>query len=53
MLIDQVKPHIERYIKQSEHQWLFIEYYHLDDRFMLSSIDVEVSLADLYENIEF
>lgn len=53
LLIDQVKPHVERYIKQSEHQWLFIEYGNLDERFMLSSIDVEVCLADLYENIEF
>lgn len=53
LLIDQVKPHVERYIKQSEHQWLFIEYDNLDDRFMLSSIGVEVSLVDLYEGVEF
>ncbi|PZO41140.1 MAG: hypothetical protein DCF19_10395 [Pseudanabaena frigida] len=53
LLIDQVKPHVERYIKQSENQWLFIEYDHLDDRFMLASIGVEVSLADLYEGVEF
>ncbi|MEA5477611.1 hypothetical protein VB774_08255 [Pseudanabaena galeata UHCC 0370] len=53
LLIDQVKPHVERYIKQSEHQWLFIEYDNLEDRFMLSSIGVEICLADLYENIEF
>ncbi|WP_176453302.1 hypothetical protein [Pseudanabaena sp. SR411] len=52
MLIDQVKPHVERYIKQSEHQRLFIEYDNLDDRFMLSSIGVEICLTDLYENIE-
>ena len=53
LLIDQVKPHVERYIKQSENQWLFIEYDNLDDRFMLSSVGIEVSLTDLYENIEF
>lgn len=53
LLIDQVKPHVERYIKQSENQWLFIEYDSLDDRFMLSSVGIEVSLTDLYENIEF
>ncbi len=53
LLIDQVKPHVEHYIKQSENQWLFIEYDNLDDRFMLSSLGVEICLADLYENIEF
>ena len=53
LLIDQTKPHVEQYVKQSENQWLFIEYDNLDTRFMLSSIGVEISLADLYENIEF
>jgi hypothetical protein len=32
---------------------LFMEYDNLGDRFMLSSIGVEIYLADLYENIEF
>jgi Uma2 family endonuclease len=53
LLIDQVKPHVERYIRQSQNQWLLIEYDNLDDRFTLSSIGVEVSLADLYEGVEF
>ncbi len=53
LLIDQKKPHVEHYIKQSENQWLFMEYDNLGDQFTLSSIGVEVNLADLYENIEF
>ncbi|PZV14161.1 MAG: hypothetical protein DCF20_13485 [Pseudanabaena sp.] len=53
LLIDQLKPHVEHYIRQSGNQWLFTEYDHLDDRFMLSSIGVEVSLVDLYEGVDF
>ena len=53
VLIDQYDPHVEHYVKQNAHQWLFTEYDGLDQRVMLSSISVEISLVDLYENVEF
>jgi Uma2 family endonuclease len=53
LLIDQYRPHVEHYVKQDVHQWLFTEYDGTDARVKLSSVPVEIRLADLYENIEF
>jgi Uma2 family endonuclease len=51
VLIDQYKPHVEHYVKQSENQWLFTEYRSLDQSFTLQSIPVNLTLADLYEAV--
>ncbi|MBD2325522.1 Uma2 family endonuclease [Alkalinema sp. FACHB-956] len=53
VLIDQYQPHVEHYVKQGSHQWLFTEYDGLDQQIMLTSISVEISLVDLYENVVF
>ena len=53
LLIDQYKPHVEQYIKQGANQWLLVEYGRLEDSFLLPSLGIEISLADLYENVEF
>lgn len=53
VLIDQYQPSVEQYVKQAEHQWLFTEYGDLEASFTLSSVSVEIALADLYEAIEF
>ncbi len=52
LLVDQAKPHVEQYIKQGTNQWLFTEYDNLEDHFLLSSLGVEVNLADLYADVE-
>ncbi|PSN16863.1 hypothetical protein C7293_00340 [filamentous cyanobacterium CCT1] len=51
LLIDQYRPHVEQYVKQSEHQWLFTEYSGLDTRVQISSLPVELALNDLYQGI--
>ena len=51
VLIDQYRPHVEQYVKQSEHQWLFTEYSGLEARMPLASIPVELALTDLYEGV--
>jgi Uma2 family endonuclease len=51
LLIDQYRPHVEQYVKQSEHQWLFTEYSGLEARVQLASIPVELALKDLYEGV--
>jgi Uma2 family endonuclease len=51
LLIDQDRPHVEQYVKQSEHQWLFTEYSGLAARVQLASIPVELALQDLYEGV--
>ena len=53
VLIDQYRPHVEHYVKQTTKQWLFTEYDSLEATFKLSSVPVEITLADLYEAIEF
>lgn len=53
LLIDQYQPHVEQYVKQESNQWLFTEYNSVDARIKLSSIPVEMYLAQLYENVEF
>ena len=52
VLIDQYKSHVEQYVKQDVNQWLFTEY-RGEARFKLSSVAVEIALANLYENVEF
>lgn len=53
LLIDQTQPHVEQYLKQVANQWLFQEYNGQEAKLMLESLSVELSLADLYENIDF
>ena len=52
LLIDQSKAHVEQYIKQGANQWVFTEYDNLDAHFTLSSLNVEINLADLYADVE-
>jgi Uma2 family endonuclease len=53
LLIDQYRMQVEQYSKTDANKWIFSEYSSMGDRLMLSSISVEVAIADLYENIEF
>ncbi|MEG3848143.1 Uma2 family endonuclease [Microcoleus sp. herbarium19] len=53
LLIDQYRLRVEQYSKTDANKWIFSEYSCAGDRLTLSSISVEISLADLYENIEF
>ena len=53
LLIEQDRPHVILYTKQSADAWFQREYGSLDDKIFLSSLDCEISLADIYENIEF
>ncbi|MEK0178936.1 Uma2 family endonuclease [Microcoleus anatoxicus] len=53
LLIDQYRVQVQQYSKTDANKWIFSEYSCAGDRLMLNSISVEVSLADLYENIEF
>ncbi len=53
LLIDQAKVGVEHYVKQSENQWLFASYDRLDVQLVLTSLETQVSLADLYSTIDF
>ena len=53
LLVDQDRPHIVLFTKQSEEVWLHREFNSVEDKFFLSSLDCEIAAADIYENIEF
>jgi Uma2 family endonuclease len=53
LLIDQYRLRVEQYSKTDANKWIFSEYSCMGDRLSLTSVAVEISLADLYENIEF
>jgi Uma2 family endonuclease len=53
VLLDQYRPRVEHYAKQSQNQWLLTEYEGLEANFRLASVGVDVALAELYEAVEF
>lgn len=53
VLIDQYRPQVDHYAKQSADQWLLTTYRGLEASFRLESVDVEIALAELYEAVEF
>jgi len=53
LLISQDYPHVVLYTKQDEEVWLHREYNDLQAKVYLSSLDCEVSLSEIYLDIEF
>ncbi len=53
LLISQDRPHVVLYTKQDEQVWLHREYNDLSAAVYLSSLDCEISLAEIYLDIEF
>lgn len=53
LLIDQNKPHVTLYTKQSADAWLQREYNDLSDNIYLSSVDCEIAVAEIYLDVEF
>lgn len=53
LLIDQDQIHVEHHVKVAKNQWLFSEYNDPEFNLSLRTLDLQVQIADLYENIEF
>ncbi len=53
LLIDQTKYYIMQYVKTSENQWILTEYELKDQVLILPSINLEVSLSQLYKKVNF
>lgn len=53
LLIDQDKPHVVLYTKQSADAWLQREFNSLEDKIYLSSLDCEISVGEIYLDVEF
>lgn len=53
ILIAQDRPHVSQFVKLGENDWRNHEYNALEDTFYLTSLDCELNLSELYENVEF
>jgi len=53
ILIDQTRYHVMQYIKTAQNQWILTEYETEDARLNLTSINVELSLKELYKKVNF
>ena len=53
ILIDQTRYYVMQYVKTSENQWIFTEYEAEEAKLMLDSINVELSLSQLYKKVNF
>lgn len=53
LLVSQNEPIVEHYIKQENGDWLLKEYHGLDKNFTIESTNVNLTLADIYDRIEF
>ena len=53
LLIEQIEPRVEHYIKQTSKQWLLKIYEDSDEIVSLESIDCRLPVAEIYAQIEF
>jgi Uma2 family endonuclease len=53
LLVSQDRVRVEHYIKTAVNQWLLSEYDDPSVTLSLSSFDLQLHIADLYENIDF
>jgi Uma2 family endonuclease len=53
VLISQDEPHIERFQRQSDNSWLLTEAGGLDAAMDLASITCHLTLAEIYDNVDF
>lgn len=53
VLINQYKTQIEHYTKAEGNSWLFRAYEASTDKIMFASINLEMTVEDIYENVDF
>ncbi|MBW4483410.1 MAG: Uma2 family endonuclease [Tildeniella torsiva UHER 1998/13D] len=52
-LVDQYSAHVEHHVKIGSKQWMLQEYDGLDATLNLASLELEVSLRDIYNKVQF
>lgn len=53
LLIDQYTMHIEQYSKTQQKRWTFSEYDDANETISLNSFSCQITLADIYDKVEF
>jgi Uma2 family endonuclease len=52
LLVSQDKPHVDRYVRQPDNQWLLAEWDGLQSQVHLTSIDCRVEMAEIYDKVD-
>ncbi|MBD2180046.1 Uma2 family endonuclease [Aerosakkonema funiforme] len=53
LLIEQYSMHVEQFFKTDNKRWTFAEYDDADETISLNSISFQITLADIYDKVEF
>jgi Uma2 family endonuclease len=53
ILVAQHRPNVTQFIKQSDNSWLQHEFNDLSDTFQMATLDSEIALTEIYQNVEF
>ena len=53
LLIAQDRPHVSQFVKQSDNSWLNHEFNRIEDKFRVASLDCEMELSELYQDVVF
>lgn len=53
LLVEQDRVFVTHCTRQSEHQWLFTEYFHPDDTLIFASLETSLTLASIYRKVSF
>ena len=53
ILVDQSKIHVEHFARNAENKWLLTEYSDIKTFFVITNLNVEISLKEIYERVEF
>jgi Uma2 family endonuclease len=53
LLVDQSQIHVEHYLKSGINQWLFSEYADPNTTLTFRTLELEIQIADIYENVNF
>jgi Uma2 family endonuclease len=53
LLVEQQRPHVTRYVRQPDQQWLRADFIGLDSTVRLKSLGIELPLSEVYRMIKF
>ncbi|MBL8203884.1 MAG: Uma2 family endonuclease [Blastocatellia bacterium] len=53
LMVSQYAPHVTHLVKQADGNWIHYEYNHLEATVKLASLDCELTLREIYENVAF
>ncbi|MBN2012958.1 Uma2 family endonuclease [candidate division KSB1 bacterium] len=53
VLVDQYAIHVEHFFKNDDGKWVLSEYNSIDDQLILTHLDFQISLTDIYNKVNF